>query len=209
MRRFVLLTSVYASIVTALLIYVVAGQRSASSSFDEITVHRINIVEPDGTLRTVFSNRDSFPGTYIHGEEHPREDRPTGGFIFLDDEGSEIGGLVFGGQTNPDGTPQSHGHLSFDQLNATQVFAVSAWEQDGERASRLYFSDWRERPGENGRVRMTVGKVQNGEVGLRINDDEGQARILLRVMPDGQPELVFLDSDGAEIARLPQPDQVD
>jgi hypothetical protein len=196
--------SFYAGTVTAVLVGgMVMAFAPVRTHFDEIDVERINIVEPDGTLRTVISNKSLFPGTYKHGVEHPREDRPTGGMIFLDDEGSEIGGLVYGGSRAADGTIESHGHMSFDQYNATQVFAVSSWEEGGERGSRLYFSDWRERDGENGRTRLVLGKGTDRSVGMRIKDSDGRDRIIIRVTPDNKPELLFLDDAGKVTNRVP------
>jgi hypothetical protein len=40
-------------------------------SFDELTVHRINVVEPDGTLRMVISDHAKLPGIIVHGQERP------------------------------------------------------------------------------------------------------------------------------------------
>ena len=40
-------------------------------SFDEIDVHRINVVEPDGTLRMTISDRAQFPGMIVKGKELP------------------------------------------------------------------------------------------------------------------------------------------
>lgn len=40
-----------------------SGTRRAT--FDEITVHRVNVVEPDGTLRMVISNATNSPGTFF------------------------------------------------------------------------------------------------------------------------------------------------
>jgi hypothetical protein len=47
-----------------------------NQSFDEIQVRRINIVEPNGTLRMVISN-NRLPGVIIKGKEQPPHDRPT------------------------------------------------------------------------------------------------------------------------------------
>ena len=43
--------------------------------FGIITARRINIVEPDGTVRLTISNRADFPGGWIHKKESPRPDR--------------------------------------------------------------------------------------------------------------------------------------
>jgi hypothetical protein len=42
-----------------------------TKTFDEIQVHRINVVEPDGTLRMVISNRARLPGVIVKGKEQP------------------------------------------------------------------------------------------------------------------------------------------
>jgi len=43
--------------------------------FGIITARRINIIEPDGTVRLTVSNRADFPGGWIHKQESPRPDR--------------------------------------------------------------------------------------------------------------------------------------
>ncbi len=78
------------------------------------------------------------------------------------------GGLIWGGSSDKNGKIKSHGHLSFDQYMATQVFAVSAFEEDGERASRMTFTDWRSRPGETGKNRLRLGKFEDKTVGIEI-----------------------------------------
>src|SRR5580698_1055176 len=91
-------------------------------SFDEITVHRINVVEPDGTLRMVISNKADFPGVIIKGKETPHPGRQTAGMLFFNDEGTENGGLIFGGEKDKQGNASSYGHLSFDRYEQDQVF---------------------------------------------------------------------------------------
>jgi len=44
-------------------------------TFGIITARRINIIEPDGTVRLTISNRADFPGGWIHKKETPRPDR--------------------------------------------------------------------------------------------------------------------------------------
>jgi hypothetical protein len=61
------------------------GKTESKQSFDEITVHRINVVERDGTIRMVLTNKASAPGDYIKNKEYPRPDRKTAGLLFFDD----------------------------------------------------------------------------------------------------------------------------
>lgn len=62
-------------------------------TFDEINVHRINVLEPNGTLRMVISDHAKLPGIIVRGKEQPFS-RPQAGMIFYNDEGSENGGLI-------------------------------------------------------------------------------------------------------------------
>src|SRR4051812_5445274 len=196
----------YSSLVTLALGLVLVSGFAADrkvANFDEITVQRINIAEPDGTLRTIISNKSAAPGLYVKGKESPREDPPTAGMIFLNDEGSEIGGLIFGGSKDAAGKIESHGHLSFDQYMASEVFAIDAYEQDNERSSRLNIFDWRDRPGEQSQTRVTLGKTTDRAVGLALKDSHGRDRILLRVKADDAPEFLILDSNGKIVSRFP------
>ena len=118
--------------------------------------------------------------------EEPRSDRPTGGIIFLNDEGSETGGLVWGGSKDEKGNIKSHGHLSFDQYMVTQVVAVSAFEEDGEKASRMTFTDWRNRDGETERTGFVPGN-----------------RMLLKIDRKGSPVIQFLDDRGNVTTQIP------
>ena len=67
-----------------------------------IAVKRINIIEPDGTLRMVQSNKAQFPGVIVKAEEH-KQDRPFAGMLFFNDEGTENGGLIFNGSKDGGG----------------------------------------------------------------------------------------------------------
>src|ERR1700749_2684464 len=98
-QKFLLIYSTVVS--TALLCLVLIGATPHhTADFDELRVHRINIVEPDGTLRMVISNKDRLPPVIIKGRERPDmgEPRPQAGMLFYNDEGSENGGLIFGGR---------------------------------------------------------------------------------------------------------------
>lgn len=105
-------------------------------TFDEITVHRINVVEPDGTIRLILSNRASSPGIYIKNKEYPHpnpQNRTGAGLLFFGDDGTEVGGLSFGISKDASGhVTGSDGHLSFDQYMQDQIFTIDAG-RDGDR----------------------------------------------------------------------------
>src|SRR5450631_904799 len=89
---------------------------SRKQTFGTITVRRINVVEPDGTVRLTISNRADFPGAWNRKKEYPRPDRTeAAGMLFMSEEGTEQGGLIWGASQLPDGRIENHGHLSLDQ----------------------------------------------------------------------------------------------
>lgn len=114
-----------------------AGQRAR---FTEIDVERINVVEPDGKLRMVISNRARSTGPIAYGKPfgYPGGTRP--GIIFFNDEETENGGLTFSGKSD-NGRFNAVGHLSFDQYNQDQVLYLQYIDNDGERRMGLTVAD--------------------------------------------------------------------
>lgn len=93
--------------------------------FDEITVGRINIVEPDGTKRIVISNKAQFPGDFMQGKEGARPDRRSfAGMLFINEEGTENGGLIQKGSIAPDGKISSGLSLTFDRFRQDQALQL-------------------------------------------------------------------------------------
>lgn len=235
MSRSERLLAIYSGVVTialATLIFSGFAKEPKTVSFDEINVKRINIIEPDSTLRLVISNKAQFPGLYIKGKEYPH-DRNTAGLIFLNDEGTENGGLIFGGSKSKEGKVESWGHLSFDQYMQDQVLAIDAGEENGQRYSRIKVLDepdfpisdmigilesTAKLPLEQRQAalqkafaakpkfhdRMFLGRDDDRSVALRLKDQEGRDRIVLRVAADGTPILQVLDAAGNVIGRLPE-----
>ncbi len=65
-----------------------------------------------------------YPGSFYHGREIDRPDRrDSAGMLFINDEGTEDGGLIYGGATT-DGKRSSFSHLSFDQYEQDQTVVM-------------------------------------------------------------------------------------
>ena len=95
------------------------------ASFDEITVGRINIVEPDGTKRIILSNKAQFPGDFMQGKEGARPDRRSfAGMLFINEEGTENGGLIQKGSIGADGKISSGLSLTFDRFRQDQALQL-------------------------------------------------------------------------------------
>jgi hypothetical protein len=136
----------YAVFLTALVgpLGVAAWQDEAPPAkvrFTEIDVERINVVEPDGKLRMVISNRPRSSGPIYQGEPfgYPGGSRP--GILFFNDEGTENGGLTFSGRTLPDGRFVATSHFAFDQFNQDQVLYLQYADEDGTRRTGLTIAD--------------------------------------------------------------------
>ena len=113
----------------------------AREKFTEIDVERINVVEPDGSLRMVISNRPRSIGPIYKGKPfgYPGGGRP--GIIFFNDEGTENGGLTFEGRRNADGTYSASTHMSFDQFDQDQVLNLDYAEENGARRTGISVDD--------------------------------------------------------------------
>jgi hypothetical protein len=132
------------AMVMALLIIVTASafvRSRAPTNFEEINVERINVVEKDGKLRLVISNRARSPGPIAYGKPFGYAGGSRPGMIFFNDEGSENGGLTFTGIRKADGTYSSSGHLSFDQYNQDQVVVLQYIDDNGRQRKGLFIMD--------------------------------------------------------------------
>lgn len=190
-------------------------------SFGTIDVQRINVVEPNGTLRMVISNQARFPGAIVKGKQYPF-DRHTAGMLFYNKEGSENGGLIFGGQKHANGTVSSYGHLSFDKYDQDQTFSLDDDQAESGQTTRLAFIDepkwpmtdvlklprsqWQEflKTHLGGKPRLMMERAPDGAVFLALKDTQGRTRIVLEVDSRGDPVIKLLDPTGKVIAELPR-----
>jgi len=129
-----------ASLIAA--VTLLTGAKAPPAKFEEIDVGRINIREPDGRLRMVISNREQFPGAPWKGGEVARPDRRTmAGMLFVDDEGSENGGLIQKGAVGPDGKASAGLSLTFDRFRQDQVLQLLHSESGGRSSTTIDIND--------------------------------------------------------------------
>ena len=109
---------------------------------DELTVSRLNIVEPDGTPRMILASRAKFPGAPVRGKEIARPDRSdVAGLLFVNDEGTENGGLVQNGRLDASGKVVAGLSLTFDRFRQDQVVQVKLDEGGDEVNAGLVIND--------------------------------------------------------------------
>ena len=213
------------SIVLAIVGWGRAAAEREVTSFAEIDVQRINVREPDGTLRMTISNSATAPGLIFKGTEHAFPNRQAAGILFFDDEGTENGGLLFGGAKKGQNA-SSGGHLSFDQYEQDQVISLDQTEEHGRRHAGLTFFDRPSTPipldlidrintqegsdefetlskaGGFGYPRLFIGKTEERESSVILRDAKGLARLKLTVTPGGVASIEFMDASGKIVRRI-------
>ena len=192
--------AIYSSVVsTVLLCVLLLGAKSRVANFDEIRLHRLDVVEQDGTLRVVISNKDRLPPVIIKGKERPEmgEARPQAGMLFYNDEGSENGGLIFGGMKNEKGqVVNSGGSLSFDRYGAGQTIQLAGVDDEENHFAGLGVND------SGGPQRVWAGRDAHGLASVSLADAGGKERIRLQVTADGKASFLFLDAKGKVIHEI-------
>lgn len=177
------------------------------ADYDQLTVHRINIVEPDGVPRLIISNKAEFPGEFFKGKETARPDRAgVAGMLFMNDEGTENGGLIFEGSQTSDGKFHSAGHLSFDEYEQDQTLSMDTGQDGDERATSYQINDnntttlftpnvtaalHKIRPMPDGPERRKAAADFVAKHPIRLSP-----RAALRRMPDKSSELTLSDPQG-------------
>ena len=146
--RFLILSNLlsWSAIVFLVLNYT---QKRDVQNFDELTAKRINILNEDGTTVMAIANKQRIAAPKMNGKEYPVkmiERQHFAGMIFFNEEGDEMGGLVFNSFKLPNGKTAGSGHLSFDRYKDNQVLSLDYKEnQQGKVQSGLTFYD---RPGD-------------------------------------------------------------
>lgn len=123
-----------------------AFRHSGNQKFEEIDVQRLNIVEPDGTVKMVITNVDRFPNgsTKINDRITNANRKKRSGMLFFNEDGIECGGFIYDGQKKANG--HSSGlSLTYDQYDGDQVMQLLTQDRmEGDRrivTSSLVFND--------------------------------------------------------------------
>jgi len=233
LRRDVRVLQAYALVTTlALLVLGVSAFRSSrdATRFQEITVERINVVDTNGTIRLVLSNRARYPGVIIKGKEYPYA-RGQAGLLFFNEEGTEDGGISYGA-THRDSAYEASGELMFDQYGQDQTVGLEYQDQNGRRTAGLHVWDrpdgmpidrmldsmaairrmpdgpTRTRAMQalqalTGATRLFAGKTPDRAATVVLADPRGRSRLRLVVDSAGSPRIDFLDSAGRVTTSLP------
>jgi hypothetical protein len=105
-------------------------------NFDEINVKRINIIENDGTIRMVLSNKERQHPGRIDGKDFDKRERRAG-LVFFNDEGDECGGIGYSTEKRGNGV-FSGMLITMDRYKNDEVVNISNAEmvENGKIVSR-------------------------------------------------------------------------
>lgn len=205
-----------------------AAPSAKNARFDTIDVGRINVREPNGTLRMTIASAAHAPGFIGGGREYPRPDRRMAGVLFFNDEGTENGGLIFAGK-DAGGKASSGGSLTFDRYHQDQVVQLFGFEEGQERSAGIKVNDQPEgrldfpavdrvrtlpenqqeaayrAANVGGTQRLFAGRAVDKSSQVVLRDGQGRKRLVLRVGEDGAASIDFLDQTG-KVQRTVRPD---
>jgi hypothetical protein len=233
-RRELRALRIYAAVMTAVTAVALLGAASQrSASFDVLTVHRIDVVDDNGTLRMAIFNKEHEPDPVLGGKAYHnvRSGGKKAGLLFFNDRGDEQGGLGYSGNI-VNGHVQQGGLLSFDpwlqndnvdlylsQSGPTAYSGISFSQTGPRRLTELvpaYERVLRMKPGPArdaamkplrggfaARSRVFAGVGGDDRSKVVLSDRAGRPRMRMQVTPQGDATLEVLDAAGNVTATFP------
>jgi hypothetical protein len=228
--RFLKVYAVAATLVCAVFFLSAFAAQNRRQKFEEIDVERINVVEKDGRLKMVISNRERQTPVVVDGKTLPHEGGRSPGMVFFNERGDEIGGLLFNGNTGEG----QYSQLTFDKFRGDQTIALRHLESAGgdyfagmtfndvnlptaelvarteavkrlpnEAARNAALKEMRDR-GDFLVNRLLIGKGRDRAAFIGLCDAKGKTRLRINVTADGIPAIDFLDEAGKITYSLPE-----
>lgn len=198
------------------------------NTIPEITTERLNIVGKDGNKYVVLSNPERQALATINGKpvDPDATERNVAGLLFFNEDGDEIGGLVYGIDST-----DSYQLLTFDQRKSDQIMALRKDEYlDGGEWKKQYGLLLQERSDKQNDVitselrkiesikdsvlrekelekfynnpdhiapyRLFIGRTFSDEFGLYLMDENNKTRLQIYIDKDGVPHIESIDKNG-------------
>ena len=224
---------VHAVVTTAAIVVLVSTgfANQSSTRFETIDVERINVIEKNGQLRLVISNKERSPAPMERGQAFGYQPGNRAGLIFYNEEGTEQGGITYTGQRDSAGNYQAVGSLTFDQYEQDQTVALQYFDQNGRRRAGLAINDYplgmsslqfdkryqrvqamkdsaakadsmKILDALTGTQRLYAGRGRNGSSLVSLSDPRGKVRLRLSVDTLGAARIEFLSVAGDVIKTI-------
>lgn len=219
----------YAIITSALILAITAyGFRKPAQDdiIKSLRAEKIDIVEPDGTVKLSLFNKGHLPPAIINGKKLSRQGGDESGLMFYNTEGEECGGLIYSGKGR-DGKGQNELSITFDKYKQDQVVQLSYIQRENGNHTkgltvfeRPEFSvdktmttldSIREHVNDVAAQRKIMDKLsaegyfgytrmfagqQGQRTGVFVRDDKGKIRLEMIVNEKNEPEILFYDEKG-------------
>ena len=223
--NFLLLMSILVYLVVS---YIGQGENNFENTIPEITTERLNIVGQDGNKYMVLSSPERQALATIDGKpvDPDSTERNIAGLLFFNEDGDEIGGLVYGIDS-----ANSYQLLTFDQRKNDQIMALRKDEylEKGEwkkqyglllqqrsdkqndvitselrKIERIEDSRLREKelekfyndPDHLAPYRLFIGRTFSDEFGLYLMDENNNTRLQIYIDKEGVPHIESIDENG-------------
>lgn len=194
----------------------------------EITTKRLNIVDGNGNKYIVLSNPENQALATINDKpiDPNQTKRDVAGLLFFNEDGDEIGGLVYGIDST-----DSYQLLTFDQRKNDQVMALrkdeylekGIWKKQyglllqerSDKQNDVITSELREietiedsllrekelekfynNPDHLSPYRLFIGRTFDGDFGLYLMDKENRTRLQIYIDEHGEPHIESIDEKG-------------
>ncbi len=228
--RFLKIYAVGSTLLLAVFFLSAFALENKKMKFEEIDVERINVVEKDGRLRMVISNKERQHPGMVEGKLHNRK-RDIAGMLFFNEKGDEAGGLLV---SNGEGKSQ-YLSLTFDKFRQDQTMGFQHLESDNgayfaglkiwdrpditfeeqqskreaiknipdEAARKAALKELAE-SGAFGTERLVLGRGRSKSSFIELLDKRGKTRLEISVSEAGTPKINFLDENGKVVYSLPE-----
>ena len=145
---------------------------------NEISVQRLNVVEPDGALAWVLANSERPPPATIDGQvitqDRQEDRRGLPSMIFFDGRGDEVGGMTMGVRETSDGYRATR-HLSLDAYKQDQTVQLAHYQDPTGSTSGVIISDRSQD--------LSLLEVQ-AELGLEPGTTREQLQAAIQALPE-------------------------
>ena len=186
----------------------------------ELNVEKLNICEPDGTVKMTLFNSENIPSLIIEGEDimpgHRKNDGVSGA-MFYNNHGDECGGLIYGSEIDENGDVSMGMSLTFDKWKQDQVMQLNLQKQgDKEQYGISIFDrpeysilqsvdllkeirstkDQKEQTRlyhklmKNNHKRVFIGHDTDGDTKISLYDSKGLEKVKIYIDEHDEPQVI-------------------
>jgi hypothetical protein len=168
---------------------------------DRLVVHRVDVVDDDGTIRMTLAAPT--PAPIIDGLQYKRA-FPVAGMTVYDKNGNERGGIGVGDIDGGGAAITAEDHVNGDAVGWRVMPDGSIMFAMNERSPvrREPALDNHIVPGVGGATRVRMNVAADGTPSIALADKQDRPRVQITVTPEGFGAIEFLDANGKVVETL-------